>query len=168
VQLKLTPHRATPACGVQSIEVTVWKDAEQWRFRYLVEGARDLVSPDPQEPSRADDLWRKTCFEAFIGSPSGSYTEFNFSPSGQWASYDFDAPRQGMRNSPAECEVWLEGGEEWIAVQAAVVGEFPNHSKLGLSAVIQEANGAKSYWALAHCSGKPDFHDPDCFVARLP
>jgi hypothetical protein len=36
---------------------------------------------------------------------------------------------------------------------------------LGLSAVLEEQDGTKSYWALAHPpGGKPDFHHPDCFV----
>ena len=38
----------------------------------------------------------------------------------------------------------------------------------GLSAVIEEAQGALSYWALAHPSDKPDFHHPDSFVLDLP
>lgn len=37
-----------------------------------------------------------------------------------------------------------------------------------LSAVIEEPHGTKSYWALAHRSDKPDFHDPDSFVLELP
>lgn len=43
--------------------------------------------------------------------------------------------------------------------------EEPWH--LGLSAVIEERNGAISYWALAHSPGKPDFHHPDCFALKL-
>jgi hypothetical protein len=165
---QLEPHPGSVPSTAQWIEVSVWHDDDGWHFRYLVEVAGYLVLPDPQEPGRADDLWRTTCFEAFIGNESGSYTELNFSPSRQWAAYSFDAPRRGMRNGAAECEVWLEGGEDWIAVEAAVHGELPDGAKLGLSAVLEEADGAKSYWALAHCGDKPDFHDPDCFVARLP
>ena len=37
-----------------------------------------------------------------------------------------------------------------------------------VSAVIEEADGTKSYWALAHPPGEPDFHHPDCFVLELP
>lgn len=37
----------------------------------------------------------------------------------------------------------------------------------GLSAVIEETGGARSYWALAHPPGEPDFHHPDCFVLEL-
>ena len=65
-------------------------------------------------------------------------------------------------------EVWLEGGETWIAVEAAVSADLAPHSPLGLSAVIEEHGGAKSYWALAHPPGAPDFHHPDCFAAQLP
>ena len=36
--------------------------------------------------------------------------------------------------------------------------------RLGLAAVIEETSGRKSYWALAHPPGKPDFHHPDCFA----
>ena len=38
---------------------------------------------------------------------------------------------------------------------------------LGLSAVIEERNGTKSYWALAHPTGQPDFHHRDCFALEL-
>ena len=36
--------------------------------------------------------------------------------------------------------------------------------RLGLSAVIEDISGRKSYWALMHPAGKPDFHDADSFV----
>jgi hypothetical protein len=37
-----------------------------------------------------------------------------------------------------------------------------------ITAVIEEADGTKSYWALNHPPGKPDFHHPDCFALELP
>jgi hypothetical protein len=40
--------------------------------------------------------------------------------------------------------------------------------RMNLAAVIEEASGVKSYWALAHRADQPDFHDPACFVAELP
>jgi hypothetical protein len=33
--------------------------------------------------------------------------------------------------------------------------------------VIEETNGNKSYWALAHPAGKPDFHHADGFAYEL-
>jgi hypothetical protein len=38
---------------------------------------------------------------------------------------------------------------------------------VGLSAVIEEVDGSKSYWALRHPPGQPDFHHRDCFALRL-
>ncbi|WP_353226867.1 hypothetical protein [Novosphingobium sp.] len=37
----------------------------------------------------------------------------------------------------------------------------------GLTAVIEEAGGVKSYWAAAHPREQPDFHDPACLIATL-
>jgi hypothetical protein len=39
--------------------------------------------------------------------------------------------------------------------------------RLGLSAIIEEASGQRSYWALAHPPGKPDFHHPDSFALEV-
>lgn len=36
-----------------------------------------------------------------------------------------------------------------------------------ISAVIEETDGTKSYWALAHPPGRPDFHHSDCFALEL-
>ncbi len=161
---------AHPDClppSVGSIDVSVWAEGGRWHFRFLVEGADELVLPEPQPPGRADELWKQTCFEAFVTLPGGGYVELNFSPSSQWAAYRFDDYRSGMRIEPAEVEIWLDGGETWIGVEAAVRCEaLTAGASLGLSAVIRERESA-SYWALGHPDGAPDFHDRACFKARL-
>jgi hypothetical protein len=43
----------------------------------------------------------------------------------------------------------------------------PARLRLGLTAVIEQANLAKSYWALAHPPGEPDFHHRDGFALTL-
>ena len=51
---------------------------------------RRIRVPSPGVPRIATQLWRHTCFEAFIameGQPA--YHEFNFAPSGEWAVYAF-------------------------------------------------------------------------------
>ena len=164
----LVAHPQFPPSAVRSIESEVWRDGQRWHFRYLVEGASEVVVSDPAERARANNLWETTCFEAFVAGGGRSYREFNFAPSGQWAAYEFTAPRDGMTDADAEVEVWLEGGETWIAIEAAVLADLAPGASLGLSAVIEEQGGAKSYWALAHPPGAPDFHHPDCFVAQLP
>jgi hypothetical protein len=44
----------------------------------------------------------------------------------------------------------------------------PGPCRLALSAVIEDATGAKSYWALAHAPGRPDFHHRSSFACQLP
>jgi hypothetical protein len=39
---------------------------------------------------------------------------------------------------------------------------------VALSAIIEETNGRKSFWALKHPPEKPDFHHDDCFDLQLP
>lgn len=124
--------------------------------------------PPPAPPIRTDGLWKTTCFELFV-RPDGAdgYFEFNVSPSGAWAAYGFDGYRTGMRDLeiPAPTIRRIDGG---IAV-ALDVSSLPHGPWIiGLSAIVEEQGGMKSYWALAHPPGKPDFHHADCFALQLP
>lgn len=102
--------------------------------------------------------------------PEGKYLEFNFSPSGQWAAYAFDAYRTGQVELDLEEPphvVFVNEGDHAI-LTAIVPWRGREAFKIALSAVIEERDGTKSYWALAHPPGKPDFHHPTCFAATLP
>ena len=61
---------------------------------------------------------------------------------------------------------------KWETLQAAYAMAKSNDGAPGIDGVtfeaIEEQDGRKSYWALAHPPGKPDFHHPDCFVLDLP
>jgi hypothetical protein len=62
----------------------------------------------------------------------------------------------------------MEDNFTWWTVGATIAVDAETQWQLGLSAVLEEKDGTKSYWALAHpADEKPDFHAPDCFVARL-
>ncbi len=165
--MQLLAHPDTTIATVQTVDAAVWRDAGRWHFRFLIEGADDLILPDLQAAERTDDLWKQTCFEAFVRQRGRGYIELNFSPSSQWAAYRFDDYRRGMREEPVEIETWLEFGETWLAIEAAVRCEaLTAGSSLGLSAVIKERDST-SYWALGHPDGAPDFHDRTCFRALL-
>ena len=62
----------------------------------------------------------------------------------------------------------VEDNFTWWALGASIAVPADSNWELGLSAVLEEKDGTKSYWALAHPAEKPDFHAPDCFVAKLP
>jgi hypothetical protein len=130
------------------------------------------VQPTYRPRNREDGLWKTTCFELFVMPVDGpNYVEFNFSPSGSFAAYAFDGYRSGMR--PADIEgAWDADDVTWdgryqmtIAPLSLDWGE--KDWKLALSAVIEETDGTKSYWALRHPPGAPDFHHPDCFALTL-
>ena len=133
--------------------------------------AERFVIPKLSEPWRADDLWRATCFEAFF-RPVGaqSYREWNFGPLGNWAAFDFSSPREDMAKAEVGSPPYIrmEDNFTWWTVGATIAVDATQPWQLGLSAVLEEQDGTKSYWALAHPPGEPDFHNPDCFVAQLP
>jgi hypothetical protein len=85
---------------VTHIEVEVMRScAGSLLLSYLVTGRiSDLRIPPAVAAARTDELWRHTCFEAFVRTSLGpAYYEFNFAPSTQWAAYRFDNYRSGMR-----------------------------------------------------------------------
>jgi hypothetical protein len=53
-----------------------------------------------------------------------------------------------------------------VILNGSLLPEAP--ISMSLTAVIEEQNGTKSYWALAHPPGDPNFHHPACFMATLP
>jgi hypothetical protein len=123
------------------------------------------------EPKRASDLWQTTCFEAFLRAVGAQgYREWNFAPSSEWAVYDFNTTRAGMKDAEAaEPYIRVEDNFTWWGLGASIAIPADTNWELGLSAVLEEKDGTKSYWALAHPNPeKPDFHDPGCFIARLP
>jgi hypothetical protein len=145
-------------------------------LRYFVTGKiGDLRLPPMTFPGRADRLWERSCFEAFVrAAEDAAYYEFNAAPSMQWAAYRFSGYRAGMTAAQEIRGIGIEAQSNATDYELQATLEFDSSSNLldevwhlGLSAVIEEANGRKSYWALAHPPGKPDFHHPDCFAFEL-
>jgi hypothetical protein len=178
MRVHLKQHPDTPDQAVSAIEVEASRPGPQClRLRFVVGGDIDrILWPQPVATSRADELWKHTCFEAFLRYGEGEgYLEFNLSPSGEWAAYAFDGYRSGMKTQAGiELRDLFrdpdDGRYEYEATldldRLAPPADRP--WRLGLSAVIEEASGTKSYWALAHPEGKPDFHHIDGFVLDLP
>jgi len=177
MQHTLVRHPASPCDAVTAITVDASRRGPTLDLRYAVTGAVAGVRwPARTDGTRADELWKHTCFEAFVrSSGAAAYCEFNLSPSTAWAAYGFSGHRAGMRplqisspriavqNDGARFELRAEldlGGVSDLATDSAW--------DMALSAVIEETNGRISYWALAHPPGRPDFHHPDCFALRLP
>lgn len=173
--LKIHPDSRCPA--VRQIEVEAARHPGVLMLRYVVSGdIGELASSPVAEPARTDALWQHTCFEAFVRPRSDAvYYEFNFALSTQWAAYRFESYREGMRvvDDIGAPRIGVERTPERLTLQATLqcdqCFELTREGiwRVGLSAVLEEAGGGKSYWALAHPPGKPDFHHADCFALQL-
>ena len=175
--IDLRCHPSARPEAVRAIQVLVRRSASAelgMTFRLDGDIPRIRVS-SPGEPRIATQLWRHTCFEAFIaveGQPA--YHEFNFAPSGEWAVYAFCGYRNGgpLVNEMMRPHIAVRstGGrlELDTLVQLDALSAIHPHASLriGLSAVIEAGDGL-SYWALRHPADKADFHDADGFALRL-
>ena len=177
VQFNLIPHPTTPP----SKPLKVWAIVDHAASLGSVAStniwfgvgapAIGFAIPEAAEPARAEDLWQTTCFEAFLRIPGAEgYREWNFAPSGEWAAYDFESHREGRSDADVAAPyVRIEDNLTWWALGATIPVDADAIWSLALSAILEEKDGTKSYWALAHPPGdKPDFHAADCFAARLP
>ena len=165
-------HPDSRGGAVSRIEVAVARPAPATLvLHYFVTGrVAALQLPQPAAPERTDELWEHSCFEAFLGRAGGEgYYEFNFAPSTQWAAYRFSGYRDGKE--PAELDpprIETSASDLYFQLRATFLLPEDGAGRLGLASIIEEENRRKSYWALAHPPGKPDFHPRDCFALELP
>ena len=177
--ITLACHPLTPSVAVRAIQARVRRMPDGLLdVSYVLEGdLHRLRIPAPTRPRVSDRLWQHTCCEIFIarrGLPA--YHEFNFSPSGEWAVYSFeryreDAPR--VANLALDPRIAVRGSAGKLELDASIRLDrlSPIHRStdlaLALSAVVEDTQGALSYWALDHPPGKPDFHHSAGFTLML-
>ena len=176
VHVALAGHPANPARFHHRIEATLTHTAQDGLvIIYVVHGLNiDLRIPTPHAPAPADALWRTSCCELFLASanPSG-YREFNFSPAGQWWAGDFldyRAPAPLPPAIPTAPAIAVERDEDRLRLDVALDRTaLPKGDTLRLAlSVVLEANDSQfGFWALAHPSGKPDFHHHAGFALSL-
>jgi hypothetical protein len=167
--LALSSHPSTPSDVVRTLEVHLESVAGGvLKLRYILSAQMDrLRIPPPRDAARRDELWKHTCFEAFVAAEAdGQYRELNFAPSSEWALYTFDDYRKGMAASAAETpSIIVQRGAERLTVEVSADSGLTAVRRLALSAVIEDGDGRLSYWALRHPPGKPDFHHPESFLS---
>lgn len=169
-KLKLHPDSRCQAINAITAEIACPKPGTL-RLTYRIEGTLTAVAwPHHDLPERMDDLWHHTCFEAFIGSASNpAYQEFNLAPSKSWAAYSFTSYREGMANTelPWAPRITIDKTADAFSLTAECPILIPMPWRIGVTTVLEETNGNKSYWALAHPSAKPDFHNAAGFTVEL-
>jgi hypothetical protein len=171
-------HPSTPARGVRSVTARLqWQADGALLLAYAVDAElASLRVPRTRASRSATGLWQHTCFEAFLGTDSGpGYVEFNFSPSSEWAIHGFRSYREGMSHSPQARapEITVRREAARLELEARIPGvDLPalgeaTRRRVGLSAVLEDNAGRRSYWALQHPRKQPDFHDAKSFAIEL-
>ena len=186
ITVGLRPHPTSPDAGapgagpVGRLLATMFAPPEGGAvFEFRLEDSRlgklaiPASVPEAQRSGTVDGLWQHTCCEAFIaGKDCSAYREYNFSPSGQWACYRFTGYRQRDPAFTASSRppIVLRPEADGFQLDATLPADLLPASQtlvIGLSVVIEAADGSKSYWALAHGASQPDFHLRQSFALTL-
>jgi len=176
--MRLVRHPSNPPGAIDAIDADVERLADgALRVGFHLRGSLARVRiPGPRTPRFVPDLWRHTCCELFVGRDDDpAYHELNFSPSGDWAVFAFRGYRDGapVPDAALAPRIVVRATTDALELDAVLArGTFPpRHAsarlRVGLSAVVEDHDGALSYWALCHPPGKPDFHHDTAFALRL-
>lgn len=188
VSFELQPFRGTAehaALGLEGVRLSgkaaVERGAQEVILRIDYQLVADLgesptgllVPPTTAQPSRRDGLWEHTCLEAFVAAGGGEpYWELNLAPSGDWAVYRFDGYRSGQQSPPLQRPPFsistrpdgLDLQLRWpLPADLAAADSLA----IGITAVVEQLNGATSYWALHHPGPEADFHLRESFKLQL-
>lgn len=178
MRLALERHGDSQGAAATGIEVDLaWPAPGALALTYVVRGdVSALALPPPASRARTDELWRHTCLEAFVGEAGDpGYYEFNLAPSRQWAAYRFVGYREGLAAAAdaVDPRIATEARADRFTLRAVLaLDALPGLARdapwrLALSAVIEQTDGLKSYWALAHPPGRADFHHADGFSHEI-
>jgi len=176
---ELISHPATPLPQVDSLGIALSTSCDGGlAARFDCRCCADVLRiPEIGPAAAADELWRHTCCELFVGvAGEVGYREFNCSPSGQWAMYVFsdyrkrDGSGRGL-SVPAPRIEFASGAGGWTLQARLAAAALPSAAaeaiELGVAVVLEAADGNLSYWALHHTATRPDFHRRETFVLRL-
>jgi hypothetical protein len=173
----LVQHPSTPA-EAWHVAAQAARSADGGvHLHWVLRGALGSVRvPAPGPVRRGDRLWEHTCAEAFVAVDDGpAYVELNVAPSSEWAAYGFTAYRRPapLATDRIAPRVVVRRDDAAIVIEASVALADLADSyrdaalRVGLTMIVEAADGRLSYWALAHPSTRPDFHHADGFTLRL-
>lgn len=173
---RLVPFASTPALAAFQLEAEAERCGSILQLRYRLAGPLEqlAIATPAAAPERRDGLWQATCFEAFWAEAGAEpYWELNLSPAGHWNLYRLDGYRQGLaeeqafsslpfqiHHGPAELVLVVE-----LPLPPALGPQTP--LELAITAVLAQADGNVSFWALVHPGSEADFHRRDGFLLEL-
>jgi hypothetical protein len=125
----------------------------------------------PERRLGPERLWEHTCLELFVApGPGEAYVEWNFSPTGQVATFAFSSYRVRAsveESQDAAVRVAVASAELRVDGRVRLPDGCGDATRLGLTAVLEDAAGGLSYFAVHHPCEKPDFHHRGGFVVAL-
>lgn len=150
------------------VSALVTKEGADLKLVFKLTGSLpDLNIPclDLANAQRKDRLWEHTCFEIFFGQHGmPNYREFNLSTSGDWNVYSFSDYREGMRQDNSFNTLpfdLINRTDEELSLEITIdlsIFQWYSNIDIGVSAVLEQNNSKKSYWAVNHPKDRPDFH----------
>ena len=143
--------------GPDSLELTFsWTDSKNL-----------IIQPESPGMGRHHELWKQTCFEAFI-QPANKvpYFEVNLSTQKAWNVYGFEAYREPQPptevSSADAIKIDVKEGNLKAVIQFRK-SEFKK-VKVSLCAVLNLKDIGPTYWSFAHADQKPNFHKFESFI----
>jgi hypothetical protein len=170
ISVSLVCHPATPMDAVRGISVGVERASRLELTFHLDADLGRIRVPPTRRPAVVHQLWEHTCFEVFVAeNDAAAYHELNLAPSGEWAGYRFRDYREidALVDDALAPPIAVSTGADRLTLDASIelARLSPDYAgarlRLGLSAVIEDTEGRRSYWALRHPTGQPDFHHRD-------
>lgn len=132
-----------------------------------------ILNPLSEElkPSRRNELWKHTCFEAFLKLPQTThYFEINQNQSKDWNVYEFSEYRTGMQESKHLMLMQLSTQKSEPQHKTKIISEYQwsqnflsqnnfETLQVGLCAVIESVHQTIDYYGITHSNkDQPDFH----------
>jgi len=146
-----------PAFSHLTVKAWFTQEPTLLSFSWEVRGPLDGIQWAPCIPM--DELWKSTCFEAFVQAGStSSYYELNISPTLAWSISCFESYRTGKKPAGLTLtQVSVEKTEEAFLLTCGIPWSLGPVTRMGLVAILEVA-GTLTYWAQEHEATQPDFH----------
>ena len=149
-----------------TIEASLSLTSQQLELSFLLQGVGDhYLFERESQAKRADELWRATCFEAFVKNlNSKEYWELNIAPNGSWNLYRFSDYREDMQEESRVLTPKVLFKQERDKVRVSIKVDFmeklfDERVDFNLALILLDMEGKRHFFTLNPKEGVADFHD---------
>jgi hypothetical protein len=147
-------HQSDPEVLLSDVNLT----KNQIKILFKLSGLSSKIYLD-SDLKRANELWKKDCFEAFWAAPNlVSYYELNFNSLGEWNVYEFQNYRRPQPPQETADFSVVKIDCSPAGISAEIKSEIPlKKLQVSLTCILKNDEKTK-YFAVCHSGSKPDFH----------